>query len=462
MTQSNSSGTVRRHVAVCAFPYGTHAAPLLRLIQRIAATAPDIRFTFFSTQTSNDHLFSAANGGAAPFPNIAPHTVHDGIPEGHVLSDPFEEPIALFLSSAEENVRKSMAEAEEEVGVEISCLVTDTFLWFCQKIAEEKGAAWVPLWAAGDAVLAAYFHAEMFRSIIGVEGIQGREDEAADFLPGFSAIRVADLPEGVVSGDLTDPFYESLPTMALALSKATAVVINSIEELEPEITNNLKERLQTVLNVGPFSITSPPQIMKPDEYGCLSWVEGRELASVAYIAFGTLATPPSNELEALAEALEESEVPFIWSLNAQSKTKLPEGFLKRTEEKGKVIPWAPQLALLAHPSVGVFVTHGGWSSVLESIVTGVPMICRPFFADQMFNKRFIETIWQIGTGVEGEIFTKSGTLDALKKVLQGQEGKQMRENLKGMKQLAEQAVKQDGSSTSNISRLIEIVTLSEK
>ncbi|GAB4838925.1 hypothetical protein Ancab_028457 [Ancistrocladus abbreviatus] len=272
MTQS----TGRRHVAVCAFPYGTHAAPLLRLVQRIPATAPDIRFTFFNSQTSNDHLFSAANGGAVPFPNIVPHTVHDGIPEGHVLSDPFDEPITLFLSSAEENVRKSVAEAEaeEEVGVEISCLVTDTFLWFCHKIAEEKGAAWVLLWAAGDAVLAAYFHTEMFRSIIGVEGIQGCEDEAANFLLGFSAIRIVDLPEGIVSGGLTDPFYESLPSMALALSKATAVVINSIEELEPEITNNLKERLQIFLNVGPFSITSPPQIMKPDEYGCLSWVEG--------------------------------------------------------------------------------------------------------------------------------------------------------------------------------------------
>ncbi|GAB4838924.1 hypothetical protein Ancab_028456 [Ancistrocladus abbreviatus] len=101
--------------------------------------------------------------------------------------------------------------------------------------------------------------------------------------------------------------------------------------------------------------------------------------------------------------------------HSQAKTKLLEGFLKRTEEKGKVVPWVPQLALLAHPSVGVFVTHGGWSSILESIITGVPMICRPFFADQMFNKRFIETVWQIGTGVEGEIFTKSGTLDALKK-----------------------------------------------
>ncbi|GAB4838919.1 hypothetical protein Ancab_028451 [Ancistrocladus abbreviatus] len=336
MGRSTGSGTVRRHVAVCAFPFGSHSLPLLCLVQRIAATAPDIRFTFFNTQVSNAKLFSATNGQAAPVHNIVPHTVHDGVPEGYVLSDPLGEAISLFLSSGEENFKKSMVEAEEEVGVEISCLVTDSFLWFCQKIAEEKGAAWIPLWAGGNAVLSAYLHADTFMSMVGDKGIEGHEDELLDFLPGFSKIRMVDLPEWIISDGLENTgFVALLPKMTLALPKATAVAINSIEELEPEVTNHLKERLQKVLNVGPFSIISPRQTTKPDEYGCLSWVERREPASVVYISFGTLATPPPNELEALAEALEESGVPFIWSLNAQAKTKLPQGFLARTRGEGK-------------------------------------------------------------------------------------------------------------------------------
>ncbi|GAB4853593.1 hypothetical protein Ancab_017784 [Ancistrocladus abbreviatus] len=461
MTRSTGRGTVRRHVAVCAFPFATHAAPLLLHVQRIAAAAPDVRFTFFNTKTSNAPLFSVTDGRAAPFHNIVPHTVHDGIPEGQVLSGPPVEAVGLFLRCAEENIRKSMAEAEEEVGLKISCLVTDAFLWFCQKIAEDKGAAWIPLWTGGPVSLAAHLHTDLFRRMIGDQGTEGREDEALDFLPGFSAVRSVDLPEGVVSGDINHPFSKMLHNMALTLPKATAVTINSFEELEPKITNNLKEHLKNLLNVGPFSLTSLPQTMKSDEYGCLSWVEGREPASVAYVSFGTITTPPPKEFESLAEALEESGVAFIWSMNAQAKAKLPRGFLERTEEKGKVVAWAPQLALLAHPSVGVFVTHGGWNSVSESMVSGVPMICRPFFGDQMLNKRFIETVWRIGTGVEGGIFTKSGTLDALEKVLQSEEGKQMRENLKGMKRLAEEAVKPDGSSTRNFSYLIKIVTQSE-
>ncbi|GAB4838206.1 hypothetical protein Ancab_027736 [Ancistrocladus abbreviatus] len=462
MKQSTSGGEVRRHVAVCPFPFASHPVPLLLLIRRIAATAPDVRFTFLSTKKSNAQLFRATDDCTAPLGNIVPHTVHDGIPEGHVISGPPEEAAGLFLSSAEENIRKSMAEAEDEVGVEISCLVTDAFLWFCQKIAEDKGASWVALWPSSAASLAAHVHTDLLRSKVGNGGIEGREHEAVDFLPGFSAVRIGDLPEGVVSGDLNHPFSKMLHSMALMLPRATAVATNLVDELEPEITNSLKEQLHNLLNVGPFSLTSPPQSMKSDEYGCMEWLEGQEPGSVVYISFGTVTMPPPNELKALAEALEESRVAFLWSMSDNAKTKLPGGFLERTKRKGKVVPWAPQSTLLAHPSLGVFVTHGGWNSVFESIVSGVPMICRPFFGEQMINEKSIEMVWQIGTGVEGRIFTKTGTLDALQKVLWSKEGKQMRKNIKGMKHLSEAAAKPDGSSTQNYSHLIEIVTMSQR
>ncbi|RVW90731.1 UDP-glycosyltransferase 78D2 [Vitis vinifera] len=74
-----------------------------------------------------------------------------------------------------------------------------------------------------------------------------------------------------------------------------------------------------------------------------------------------------DEHVALAETLQATGVAFLWSIKDNSKKNLPEGFLERTSGNGKVVPWAPQIRVLAHPSVGVHITHGGWNSVMESI-----------------------------------------------------------------------------------------------
>lgn len=41
---------------------------------------------------------------------------------------------------------------------------------------------------------------------------------------------------------------------------------------------------------------------------------------------------------------------------------------------------------VGHDSVGGFVTHCGWNSVLESICTGVPMVAWLLYAEQKLNK----------------------------------------------------------------------------
>ncbi|KAL9267658.1 Anthocyanidin 3-O-glucosyltransferase 7-like protein [Drosera capensis] len=137
------------------------------------------------------------------------------------------------------------------------------------------------------------------------------------------------------------------------------------------------------------------------------------------------------------EALEASGITFLWSLNDKAAEHLPKGFKERIGSRGKVV------------------THGGWNSIIENIIAGVPMICRPFLGDQMLNTRLIETVWKIGTRLEGDVFMKTGTLAALEKVIQTQEGKQMRANVAELKSLAEAAVQPNGSSNKNMQSLIK-------
>jgi UDP:flavonoid glycosyltransferase YjiC (YdhE family) len=39
--------------------------------------------------------------------------------------------------------------------------------------------------------------------------------------------------------------------------------------------------------------------------------------------------------------------------------------------------WFDQIGTLTHPSISFFLSHGGWSSIGESIVAGVPMMTWP-------------------------------------------------------------------------------------
>jgi UDP:flavonoid glycosyltransferase YjiC (YdhE family) len=52
--------------------------------------------------------------------------------------------------------------------------------------------------------------------------------------------------------------------------------------------------------------------------------------------------------------------------------------------------------VLRHEAVGMFLTHCGWNSMIESIASGVPMLCWPVGGDQQTNCRFACTEWGVG------------------------------------------------------------------
>lgn len=64
------------------------------------------------------------------------------------------------------------------------------------------------------------------------------------------------------------------------------------------------------------------------------------------------------------------------------------GFVERVEGRGKLIyGWAPQEKILAHASVGGFLSHCGWNSTLEALWAGKPMAAWPLAVEQRLNAR---------------------------------------------------------------------------
>nr|UWK01865.1 UDP-glucose:flavonoid 3-o-glucosyltransferase [Erythronium umbilicatum]UWK01866.1 UDP-glucose:flavonoid 3-o-glucosyltransferase [Erythronium umbilicatum] len=446
------------HVALIAFPFGTHAAPLFSLTAALATAAPSATFSFINSGRSNASLardISAVPSGA----NIRVYDISDGCPDGYVLPvhNP-EEEVGLFLQAAAVNIREAMEKAVEGAGGRrISCIVSDAFIWFAGKMAEEMRVPWVPLWTGGPYSLATHMYTDFLRLKFGEQVTPSRLSEPLDCIPYMSALQVRELPEGIVFGNTDSVFARLVHSMAKELPHATTVALNTFHGLDPAVDADLDTKFKHTLSIGPLHLLTPQPPQPADSYGCVQWLDNHAPATVVYISFGTIMSLPPPEAAALAEGLEASGVPFIWSLKAAGQAYLPSGFLERTSGRGLVVPWVPQLKVLNHPAVGAFVTHCGWNSVMESVTGGVPMICRPFLGDQRLNAGVVSRVWKIGAGFEGGIVTTGAAEKALRLVLMEDGGKAMRERVGKLREMAIGATKPGESSTNNFQALVEVI-----
>ncbi|KIW12214.1 hypothetical protein PV08_09490 [Exophiala spinifera] len=114
---------------------------------------------------------------------------------------------------------------------------------------------------------------------------------------------------------------------------------------------------------------------------------------VVYIAFGTHVTMGGerfiNIVRGVQLALAAGHIDgVLWALKiAESATTSafdPDicDILQGRNPRWRLLPWAPQRAILDHTSIVAFVSHCGASSVYESVFHGVPVLGMPIFNDQ--------------------------------------------------------------------------------
>ncbi|XP_022873157.1 beta-D-glucosyl crocetin beta-1,6-glucosyltransferase-like [Olea europaea var. sylvestris] len=150
---------------------------------------------------------------------------------------------------------------------------------------------------------------------------------------------------------------------------------------------------KNVVPVGPL-ITQPTN--EEDDSEIMQWLSKKSQLSTVYVSFGSENYLPKEQIEEIAQGLELCDVNFIWVVRfpvgstIRIEETLPEEFLERVKERGMIVQgWVPQAKILAHPSIGGFVSHCGWSSILESIYFGVPVIAMPLKLDQPLNARLV-------------------------------------------------------------------------
>ncbi|KAJ0035592.1 hypothetical protein Pint_26245 [Pistacia integerrima] len=198
-------------------------------------------------------------------------------------------------------------------------------------------------------------------------------------------------------------------------------------------------------------------LFKPNTETCLKWLDSKQPASVIYVSFGSLAALEKNQMEEIAWGLKNSNIFFLWVVRESECEKLPENFSEETSEKGLVVSWCCQLEVLAHESVGCFMTHCGWNSTLEAISVGVPIVAMPQWADQPTNAKFIEDVWGVGMRARGngEGIVKGEEIEVcIREVMEGERGKEIKRNSKKWKDLAKEAVDEGGSTDKNIQEFV--------
>ncbi|KAJ7024035.1 hypothetical protein C8F04DRAFT_1132549, partial [Mycena alexandri] len=113
--------------------------------------------------------------------------------------------------------------------------------------------------------------------------------------------------------------------------------------------------------------------------------------SVLYISFGSLFFPVATpgHVEALIDTLLNLQQPFPFVLALGGPmASLPQELIERVNATGKGLIcdfWVEQRATLQHKSVGWFLTHGGFNSVSEALVQGIPLIVWPCGGEQPIN-----------------------------------------------------------------------------
>ncbi|GFQ00338.1 beta-d-glucosyl crocetin beta-1 6-glucosyltransferase [Phtheirospermum japonicum] len=179
------------------------------------------------------------------------------------------------------------------------------------------------------------------------------------------------------------------------------MLVNTSREMEGKYMDYLSEMMsKTIVPVG--ALVRDPSLDDGDGFeAIMEWLGSKDERSTVLVSFGTEYYLKKEEVEEMASGLEMSKVNFIWVLRfpeGEEREALPEGFVERVGERGRVVEkWAPQARILRHSSVGGFVSHCGWSSLRESIDCGVPIVAVPMHLDQPVNAKLVV---ELGVGVE--------------------------------------------------------------
>ncbi|XP_058109357.1 UDP-glycosyltransferase 76B1-like [Magnolia sinica] len=436
------------HLVILPFPFQGHINPMLQLATLLHSKG-------FSITVIHTHSNSP---NPSNFPNFNFEPIPDGLSDGQLWT---EDPITLAFILNEscqapflDRLSRLLSDGP------VTCIITDELFYFTEAVADQLKLPRILL-GTSSATCATTMASLKLLQQNGLLSITDGQPNTP--IPEIPPLRIKDIP-GIGTTD-PDTFEQVGANVHNAMRSALGYIMNTFDGLESTALVKIRQDIHPVslFAMGPlykFSPRSSNSLLTQD-YSCMAWLDKQAPQTVIYVSFGSLASFDKRDLVEIAWGLANSDQPFLWvvrpgSIHSHDWVELPEGFEEKTQKRGRIIKWAPQQEVLAHPSVGGFWTHNGWNSTLESMCEGVPMLCCPYLWDQMVIARYASHVWRVGMQLENG-FDRIEIEWAVRRLMVEIEGKEIRERVSALKENAMRCIAKGGSSYESLEGLVDLI-----
>ncbi|CAN0854566.1 UDP-glucose iridoid glucosyltransferase [Linum grandiflorum] len=367
--------------------------------------------------------------------------------------------VSAILVAVNANFNEPLQDCLKERG-KVACIIYDELMWSSEAVANSLGLSSIMLRTnTVSAQLGRNLVMQLMR-----DGVVPLQDSILEQpVPEHYPLRYKDLPTSIFQP--LSNFVKSVNNLREVRS-SSAVIWNTMNCLEKSLLEKVKQQCQVpIFTVGPMHKFAPPistSLLKED-YTCIPWLDQQASNSVIYVSLGSLACISETELAEMAWGLANSNIPFLWVVRpglvrgTKNSNKLPKGFKQAVGDRGRIVQWAPQKEVLAHDAVGGFWTHCGWNSTMESIAEGVPLVCRPNFADQKVTARYVTHVWRVGFQLEGDELEREEVGRILRRLMIGEEGEEIRRRAEEVKGKVEIETRKGGSSVNDLDELVAMI-----
>ncbi|KNA10550.1 hypothetical protein SOVF_143340 [Spinacia oleracea] len=472
----NSNSNSKPHAIIVPLPLQGHVIPFVQLAIKLASKGFSI--TFINTdhihqQITLSNTATASKGGGGDLfvearnssgLDIEYMTVSDGLPLEFDRSLNHDQWVGANIHTFPAHLEVAMAKIVRSRPLVPCCFVADSYFVWASKLASKFGLVHVSFWSEPAMVLDIYFHRHLLQEHghIG-PGSSGRKD-TIDYIPGISSLKRSDLTSYLQEEDLTTMHPQYNLASLDDTKRAHLILGNTVQELEAHTISAIQAHVPFYA-IGPlFSpgfTKSPIATSLWTESDCTLWLDTKPPSSVLYVSFGSYAHLRKEELEEIANGIKLSGVNFLWVIrpdmvSSDDTDPLPDGFRDEVSDRGMVVTWTCQKEVLSHRAIGGFVTHCGWNSALESIWCDVPLLCFPLLTDQFTNRKLMVDDWKIGCNLcEEKPVTKAEIQRKIKDLMSGSMGYELRNRIKGIKQVLQDAMMIEGSSENNVDDFIK-------